>query len=601
MPPNARIIRRALSVPENFLAELHPVLQRIYLARRVASRAELEKSLDRLISPARLKGIDEASVLLADALRGQKRILIVADFDADGATSCALGMRALRSLGAKDVRYLVPNRFEFGYGLTPEIVALAAEQGPDLIITVDNGISSLDGVKAARDRGIDVLITDHHLPGESLPQANVIVNPNQPGDAFPSKNLAGVGVIFYVMLALRARLRAAGWFTERNIAEPNLARLLDLVALGTVADVVPLDANNRILVAQGLKRINQGCSYDRTNEVGLRCCPGIDALLRVAGRQPQRVTAMDLGYIVGPRLNAAGRLTDMSLGIECLSTDDVAAAQSMAQQLDALNRERRTIEATMQQQAVAEVEELQLDMTALPRGLCLFHESWHQGVIGIVAARIKQRVHRPVIAFALVSETEIKGSARSVPGLHIRDALDAIAARHPDMLRKFGGHAMAAGLTLERRHLEAFRDAFDEEVSRHLSDDDLQGMVISDGELTPEEISLPVAELLRDAGPWGQGFPEPLFDGWFDVAAQRVVGEKHLKLSLRLPGAGKTLEAIAFNSVHDGGPAPAYTRVRVAYKLDVNEYRGYRSLQLILEHLEHADTVVPETAAAVTD
>ncbi|MCR4300417.1 MAG: single-stranded-DNA-specific exonuclease RecJ [Sulfuricaulis sp.] len=589
MPPNARIIRRTFSVAEDFLAELHPVLQRIYQARQVGTREELEKSLDRLISPAQLKGIDEASALLADALRGQKRILIVADFDADGATSCALGMRALRSLGASDVRYLVPNRFEFGYGLTPEIVALAAEQNPDLIVTVDNGISSLEGVKAARERGIDVLITDHHLPGESLPQATVIVNPNQPADAFPSKNLAGVGVIFYVMLALRARLRASGWYTERNIAEPNFARLLDLVALGTVADVVPLDANNRILVSQGLKRINLG-----------QPCAGIEALLRVAGRQPRRVTAMDLGYIVGPRLNAAGRLTDMSLGIECLLTDDVAVAKSMAQQLDALNRERRSIEATMQQQAIAEVEGLQLDMNALPRGLCLFHESWHQGVIGIVAARIKQRVHRPVIAFALVSETEIKGSARSVPGLHIRDALDAIAARHPHMLRKFGGHAMAAGLTLERRHFESFRDAFDEEVSRHLSDDDLQGLVISDGELTPDEISLPVAELLRDAGPWGQGFPEPLFDGLFDVATQRVVGEKHLKLGLRLPGGVKTLDAIAFNSIHDG-KLPTYSRVRAAYKLDVNEYQGYRSLQLILEHLEHADTVVPETAAAVTD
>lgn len=613
MPSNARIFRRARCRSEGFLADLHPVLQRIYSSRHVTSREELEKSLDRLISPALLKGLDEASSLLADILRHEKRILIVADFDADGATSCALAMRALRSLGAADVRYLVPNRFEFGYGLTPEIVALAAEQKPDLIITVDNGISSLEGVSEARRHGIDVLITDHHLPGESLPPATVIVNPNQPGDDFPSKNLAGVGVIFYVMLALRARLRASGWYTERNIEEPNLARLLDLVALGTVADVVPLDANNRILVSQGLKRINQDHyydrtserseqgyrSYDKTNKVGLHCCAGIDALLRVAGREPRRVTAMDLGYIVGPRLNAAGRLTDMSLGIECLLTDDAAAAHSMAQQLDALNRERRAIEADMQQQAVAEVENLQLDMSALPRGLCLFHESWHQGVIGIVAARIKERVHRPVIAFAPSSDTEIKGSARSVPGLHIRDALDAIAARHPEMLRKFGGHAMAAGLTLERRHLEAFRSAFDEEVSHHLSEDDLQGKVISDGELAPDELSLAVAELLRDAGPWGQGFPEPLFDGLFDVATQRVVGEKHLKLGLRLPGAVKTLDAIAFNSVHDGKP-PAYTRVRAAYKLDVNEYQGYRTLQLILEHLEYADATIPESEVAAT-
>lgn len=589
MMADAKIVRRAPTGVEGFLTDLHPVLQRIYRARQVASREELEKSLDRLISPAQLKGIDEASILLADALRRQRRILIVADFDADGATSCALAVRALRSLDATDVRYLVPNRFEFGYGLTPEIVALAAEQKPDLIITVDNGISSIEGVKAARSRDIDVLVTDHHLPGESLPAATVIVNPNQPLDSFPSKNLAGVGVIFYVMLALRSRLRASGWFTERNIAEPNLGRLLDLVALGTVADVVPLDANNRILVAQGLKRINQG-----------QACAGIDALLRIAGRQPQRVTAMDLGYIVGPRLNAAGRLTDMSLGIECLLTDDAAAAHAMAEKLDALNRERRSIEATMQQQAVAEVESLRLDMVALPRGLCLFHESWHQGVIGIVAARIKERVHRPVIAFAPVSETEMKGSARSVPGLHIRDVLDAIAARHPHLLSKFGGHAMAAGLTLERQHFDAFREAFDAEVSQHLSDDDLQGRVISDGELTPEDMSLPVAELLREAGPWGQGFPEPLFDGCFEIVSQRVVGEKHLKLGLRLPGSTKTMDAIAFNSVRDGKPL-AWARIRAAFKLDVNEYQGYRSLQLILEHLEQADAAVPATEPVTTD
>ncbi|GAB4510792.1 MAG: single-stranded-DNA-specific exonuclease RecJ [Sulfuricaulis sp.] len=579
MIATTKIIRRTQSGSEGFLNDLHPVLQRIYLARQVASREELEKSLDRLVSPVQLKGIDEASVLLAETLRQQKRILIVADFDADGATSCALALRALRSLGAADVRYLVPNRFEFGYGLTPEIVALAAQQKPDLIITVDNGISSIEGVKAARKHGIDVLVTDHHLPGASLPMATVIVNPNQPGDAFPSKNLAGVGVIFYVMLALRSRLRAGGWFTERNIVEPNLARLLDLVALGTVADVVPLDANNRILVAQGLRRINQS-----------QACAGIEALLRIAGRQPQRVTAMDLGYIVGPRLNAAGRLTDMSLGIECLLTDDAAAAHAMAEKLDALNRERRSIEATMQQQAVAEVESLRLDMAALPRGLCLFHESWHQGVIGIVASRIKERAHRPVIAFAPVSDTEMKGSARSVPGLHIRDALDAIAARHPHLLSKFGGHAMAAGLTLERQHFDAFRDAFDEEVSRHLSADDLQGKVISDGELTLDDMSLPLAELLRAAGPWGQGFPEPLFDGWFEIVSQRVVGEKHLKLGLRLPGSTKTMDAIAFNSVRDGKPL-AWARIHAAFKLDVNEYQGYRSLQLILEHLEQADVV----------
>ena len=580
------ISRRPPGESGNLPADLHPVLRRIYLARHVTSAQELEQSLDQLIPPAQLKGIDQATALLADALQRQRRILIVADFDADGATSCALAQRALNNLGARDVRYLVPNRFEYGYGLTPEIVALASQQSPELIITVDNGISSLEGVAEARRHGIDVLVTDHHLPGAALPMATVIVNPNQPDDNFPSKNLAGIGVIFYVMLALRAHLRESGWFAQQNIPEPNLARLLDLVALGTIADVVQLDYNNRILVAQGLKRINLG-----------NPCAGIAALLRVAGRSPQRVTAMDLGYVVGPRLNAAGRLTDMSLGIECLLTDDPASAQAMAGKLDALNRERRTIEATMQKQALAAIASLHLDMATLPRGLCLFDESWHQGVIGLVASRIKEHTHRPVIAFAPVSDSEIKGSARSVPGLHIRDALDAVAARHPHLLSRFGGHAMAAGLTLLRAHLEAFREAFDEEVSRHLSDSDLQGKIISDGELTGEELSLPVAELLRAAGPWGQGFPEPVFDGCFDVVSQRVVGEKHLKLTLRAPHHAKALEAIAFNSVREG-QAVTYSRIRTAYKLDVNEYQGYRSLQLIIEHLEHADIGIGATEPA---
>ena len=568
---------------------LHPVLQRIYLARQVTSARELEQSLDRLIPPTRLGGIDQAVVLLADALARQRHILIVADFDADGATSCALAVRALRAMGARNVSYIVPNRFEYGYGLTPEIVLLAAQKNPDLIITVDNGISSVDGVMEARCRGIDVLVTDHHLPGEVLPGANVIVNPNQPGDAFPSKHLAGVGVIFYVMLALRAHLRQSEWFIQHGIAEPNLAQLLDLVALGTVADVVQLDYNNRILVSQGLRRINLGSA-----------CPGIESLLRVAGRTPQRVTAMDLGFIVGPRLNAAGRLTDMSLGIECLLTDTADDAQSMAQKLDTLNHERRAIEAKMQQQAFAAVESLRLDFTALPRGICLFNESWHQGVIGLVAARIKEHTHRPVIAFAPVSESEVKGSARSVSGLHIRDALGAIAARHPGLLSRFGGHAMAAGLTLQRAQLEDFGRAFDEEVSRHLSDGDLQGKIISDGELATEDMSLPLAEVLRTAGPWGQGFPEPVFDGCFEVLSQRVVGEKHLKLSLRCARHAKTVDAIAFNSVRNG-EAAVYSRIRAAYRLGVNEYQGNRSLQLIIEHLENADPEVDADKTATTE
>jgi len=569
------ITRRALpDGTDNLPSDLHPVLRRIYLARHVTSVSELDRSLERLIPPTQMKGISAATALLADALHRQRRILIVSDFDADGATSCALAIRALRLMGADDVRYIVPNRFEYGYGLTPEIVAVAAELNPDLVITVDNGISSLEGVTEARRRGMDVLVTDHHSPGSALPPATAIVNPNQPGDTFPSKNLAGVGVIFYVMLALRAHLRETGWFTKNNTPEPNLARLLDLVALGTVADVVPLDHNNRILVAQGLKRINQG-----------HACPGIQALLRVAGRDPERITAMDLGYLVAPRLNAAGRLTDMALGIECLLSEDPSAALAMARRLDELNRERRSIEAKMQEEALVALQNLHLEAEILPKGLCLFDDAWHQGVIGLVAARIKERTHRPVIAFAPVSDVEIKGSARSVPGLHIRDALDAIAARYPHLLRKFGGHAMAAGLTLRREHFEAFSEAFGEEVGRLLSDDDIQGKIASDGELDAQDCALPLAETLRQAGPWGQGFAPPVFDGSFDVISQRVVGEKHLKMLLRPIQHTQTLDAIAFNVGQDDRP-PAYSRIRAAYKLDVNEYLGKRSVQLVIEHFE---------------
>lgn len=571
-----KIIRReGGELPQDFLADMHPALRRIYRARQVSSAQELERSLDRLISPLQLKNIAQAVNRLTAALQQQQRILIVADFDADGATSCALALRALRSLGATDVRYLVPNRFEYGYGLTPEIVVLAAQQTPHLIITVDNGISSMEGVEAARQHKIDVLITDHHLPGEKLPDASVIVNPNQPGDGFPSKNLAGVGVIFYVMLALRAHLREINWFAQKNIKEPNLAKLLDLVCLGTVADVVPLDANNRILVAQGLKRIQEQ-----------KACAGISALLRVAGRAPERIAAMDLGYTVAPRLNAAGRLTDMSLGIECLLTDDPSAAQAMAEQLDALNRERRKIEATMQQQALTAIENLRLDTATLPRGLCLFDENWHQGVIGLVASRMKEHTHRPVIAFAVGGANEIKGSARSIPGLHIRDVLDSIAARHPGLLRKFGGHAMAAGLTLERDNFLAFRAAFDEEVCRHLSEEDLQGRIVSDGELLTEDLTLAFAELLRASGPWGQNFPEPLFDGRFEVEKQRVVGEKHLKFTLRAPGHDATFDAIAFNGLRHGMTVN-HSQIYAVYRLDVNEYQGSRSLQLIIEYFEN--------------
>ena len=565
------IVRRAAApAVADFPADLHPVLARLYAARHLVSAAALQNTLDRLEPPARLKGMEAAIALLVTMLEQGKHILIVADFDADGATSCALAVRALRLLGAAKVSYVVPNRFEYGYGLTPEIVQVAAQQQPDLIVTVDNGISSVEGVAAARALGIQVLVTDHHLPGSVLPEADAIVNPNQPGDSFLSKHLAGVGVIFYVMLALRARLRELGWFERRPLPEPNLAQLLDLVALGTVADVVPLDHCNRILVAQGLGRINQD-----------QCCAGVRALLQMAGRAPGRLVATDLGFMLAPRLNAAGRLEDMSLGIACLLTDDAGAARSMAQRLDGLNRERRRIEAGMQAQALVALDALQLD-ARLPRGLCLFDAAWHQGVIGILASRIKDRTHRPVICFAPSSDTQIKGSARSVPGVHIRDALDAVATRHPQLLQKFGGHAMAAGLTLERRHLDAFQSAFAEEVARHLGEDDLRGRVVSDGVLEAQDLVLELAELLRAAGPWGQGFPPPLFDGQFELVERRIVGSIHLKMILRHP-QGKELAAIAFNQTAD--QLLPGQRLHAAYRLDVNEYRGQRTLQLIVEHL----------------
>jgi single-stranded-DNA-specific exonuclease len=544
-----RIIRREIpAAPADLPPGLPDILRRVYTARAVACGADLDYALDRLIPPQRLGGLPAAAALLAQAISGRQRILVVGDFDADGATSCALCLRALRAMGAPDVRYLVPNRFEYGYGLTPEIVAVARQQQPALIMTVDNGISSVAGVAAARRAGIRVLITDHHLPGEHLPEADAIVNPNLPGDTFPSKALAGVGVAFYVMLALRAHLREAGWFARQRLAEPNLAQWLDLVALGTVADVVPLDRNNRILVQQA------------------------------------RVVAADLGFAAGPRLNAAGRLDDMSLGIECLLADDAANARSMAAQLDVLNRDRKEIESGMQAQALAAIEHLQLQEASLPTGLCLFDPDWHQGVIGILAARIKERLHRPVIAFARSGDGEIKGSARSIPGLHIRDALDAVAARHPELIRKFGGHAMAAGLSLAEHDFGAFAKAFDAEVSLHLGADDLDCVLYSDGALNGADLSLATAQVLRDAGPWGQGFPEPLFDGEFAILEQRVVGERHLKLVVQGDHAAR-IDAIAFNT----GPVPPGCRhARMAFRLDVNEYRGQVSPQLRVEYLEPA-------------
>ena len=567
-----RIDPRPLPANLPDLGDLPPLLTRLYAARGVRSAVELDKGLARLIPYQQLKGIDAAVSLLVTALQQRQRILIVGDFDADGATASSVGVLGLRLLGAAHVDYLVPNRFEYGYGLTPEIVAVALQREPQLLLTVDNGISSVEGVAAAKAAGLTVLVTDHHLPGPELPAADAIVNPNQPGCAFPSKALAGVGVMFYVLLALRARLRELNWFAERGLNEPNLAELLDLVALGSVADVVPLDANNRILVHQGLARIRAG-----------RARPGLRAVLEVAGRDHQRINSTDLGFILGPRLNAAGRLDDMSLGIECLLCEDEALARDMAQQLDELNKDRKSIEQGMQREALAQLKDLPL--VDMPFGLCLFDPDWHQGVIGILASRLKERYFRPAIAFADAGDGLLKGSARSVPGLHIRDALDAVAAKHPGLISKFGGHAMAAGLSLPQENYGAFAAAFDAEVRRQLHADDLTGRLLSDGQLSVTEFNLELAKALRHAGPWGQHFPEPLFHGVFQIVQQRLVGEKHLKLVLKTECGGQALDGIAFNVDRELWPNPTVRWVEVAYKLDVNEFRGNETVQLMIAHL----------------
>jgi len=568
-----RILRRPLGERTgHFPAHMHAVLRRVYQARDVLSTADLDYDLGCLLPVAALARAEEAAALLHRVMAERGRILIVADFDADGATACALAWCALRRMGAANVGYLVPDRFRLGYGLTPAIVELAARQRPALIVTVDNGIASHSGVELARRRGIPVLITDHHLAPAELPQAAVIVNPNQPEDSFPSKNLAGVGVIFYVLAALRSRLRDAGWFHQLGLREPKLADFLDLVALGTVADVVSLDFNNRILVAQGLRRIRAG-----------RCRPGIRALLELARREPERTVAADLAFAVGPRLNAAGRLEDMSVGIECLISDDDTRTRALAERLDALNRERRDIESAMHRQALEQVGELTEGIDRdLPYGVCLYRPDWHQGVVGIVASRIKELLHRPAIAFADADDGWVKGSARSVAGVHIRDVLDAVATRYPGLLERFGGHAMAAGLTLRQELLERFGAAFDAEVRRVAGPAELAAHLLSDGELGAGELNLDLAEELREAGPWGQGFPEPLFDGVFRVLDQRVVGERHLKLRLQASPATSGLEAIAFGRAEDG---PLPERTHLAYRLDVNRYQGVSKVQLIVEHI----------------
>ena len=571
------VIARRSTATAHFSGAISPLLQRVFTARGVTSDAEIDYSLRHLVPPTLLKGVPEAVALLVRAITQQKRVLIVGDFDADGATSCALALLVLRAMGLQSVDFLVPNRFEYGYGLTPEIVDVAQHRQPDLIITVDNGIASVSGVARAQQLGIKVLITDHHLPPKQLPQADAIVNPNQLGCEFPSKHLAGVGVIFYLLSALRSALRERDWFVNNAISEPNMADYLDLVALGTVADVVPLDRNNRILVSQGLQRIRAG-----------RGRLGIMALLRVAGKNYQQISSADMGFVVGPRLNAAGRLDDMSIGIRCLLSDDVDQANELATELDGLNRDRRAIEASMQQEAMTSLKDVVLDEHALPAGICLYDDSWHQGVVGILASRIKEKFHRPVIAFAPsgTDTNEIKGSARSISSLHIRDTLDAIATQNPEVLQKFGGHAMAAGLSINRKDYSQFMELFDQQVSQQLSIDDLTETIMTDGELSVSEMSLAVAESIKQAGPWGQQFSEPLFDGVFYLLQQRIVGEKHLKMVVAIDDAKQhTFDAIVFNVDIQQWPNPDILQVHLVYQLDINDFRGQRTVQLLARHV----------------
>ncbi|WP_414648156.1 single-stranded-DNA-specific exonuclease RecJ [Dokdonella sp.] len=571
------IRHRAVAIPQR-LAALHPVLARIYAARGVDDPGHVEYRLASLAPPQALGGIDAACALLAHAIAEDRRICVVGDFDCDGATGTAVAVRGLRLLGARRVEYRVPNRFVHGYGLTPALVETFVDPPPDLIVTVDNGIASLAGVALARARGIRVLVTDHHLPGERLPDADAIVNPNLPGDAFPSKALAGVGVVFYLLIALRAHLRASGGVAGARGGEADLSGLLDLVALGTVADLVPLDYNNRLLVDAGLRRLRAG-----------RGCAGVFALLESAGRSAAMLVPADLGFAVAPRVNAAGRLDDMGLGIECLLTDDAAAARQMAARLTAINAERRDVQAGMLEEGEALVERW-IDAhghDGLPLGLTLFEDHWHAGVVGLVASKLKDRLHRPVVACAPVQagSEEVRGSARSIRGVHVRDLLAEVDARHPGLIERFGGHAMAAGLSLARGHVARFAAAFDAIVRERASPELFEPVALSDGELGPHEFTAELAALLRYAGPWGQGFAEPAFDGEFAVAAWRVVAERHLGLSLRLHGRAEPLNAIHFQG-WNGQPPPG--RVRALYRLVPDDYRGGEAIQLVVEHLQPA-------------
>lgn len=554
------------------LMHLPPVLQRIYQSRGIKRSEQLEKQLKAMLPFHLLKDIDKACNRLEKAIRQNEKILIVGDFDADGATSTSVAITALRAMGAKQVEYLVPNRFDFGYGLTPAIIEVSRSYAPNLIITVDNGIASHEGVKAANDAGIDVVITDHHLPPETLPEAAAIVNPNQLGCSFPSKSIAGVGVIFYTMAALRRQLSENGWFDEQGIEPPNMASFLDLVALGTVADVVALDQNNRLLVHQGLLRMRAG-----------RARPGIKGLAEVAGRDLSRIQEADLGFALAPRLNAAGRLDDMSLGIECLIADSLEKATEIAGELNFLNQERRKIETEMKAQALANLEKLELKEAQLPNAICLADESWHQGVIGILAGRLKERYHRPVIAFAKVSETELKGSARSIAVLNIRDVLAAVDKDNPGLITKFGGHAMAAGISLPPEHFDTFKNKFIHEVNQHIDASDCQAEIWTDGALSDDEFSLEIAQMLADAGPWGQQFPSPCFDNTFDLLEQRLVGKNHLKMSLRPAGGQQVIDAIAFNINLSEWPNHRARKIHAAFRLDINVFQGRSKLQLMID------------------
>ena len=574
MKPQTQLRRREVDDSIALPDELSPLLRRLYASRGVKTPNDLERGLKGMLHWRSLSGVEKAVEMLHDAFEKELRIMVVGDFDADGATSTALSVLSLRAMGCHNVEYLVPNRFEDGYGLSPEVVDQAHARGAQMIMTVDNGISSHAGVDHAHDLGISVLVTDHHLPGETLPNADAMVNPNLVDCPFPSKSLAGVGVAFYLMLVLCNHLKEKGWFEKRGLPVPKIVEFLDLVALGTVADVVPLDANNRILTWQGLSRIRAGY-----------CRPGIKALLEIANREAAKLVASDLGFALGPRLNAAGRLDDMSVGVALLLCDNLGEARVLANELDALNQTRKEIEQGMQAEALTLCEQLERSRAELPGGLAMYHPEWHQGVVGILASRIKERFHRPVIAFAPAGNGQLKGSGRSIQGLHMRDALERLDTLHPGLMLKFGGHAMAAGLSLEEERFEEFQRCFGELVTEWLDPALLQGEILSDGELSPQEMTLEMAQMLREAGPWGQMFPEPLFDGRFRLLQQRLVGERHLKVMVEPLGGGPLLDGIAFNVDTAVWPDNGVREVTLAYRLDINEYRGNRSLQLIIDHL----------------